>query len=172
QCGPGVGREQVEPEVGRTDVVGLLDDQLPPRVESAGRAGEGESDQQPQDREHRPIHRADTLRLAGGVVAQPPDADATTDLQEEQHAQKQPEREREHCDRVAHTGSPPRRRIHAGQAGRTWCQKSSSLSAEILSRGRKPWGFLLGRSRSLRGRAAESGAGWRWAWPPPAPVWW
>src|SRR5882724_2551116 len=40
-----VSREQVEPEVGSANIVGLLDDQLPSRVKSRTRSGEGKSDE-------------------------------------------------------------------------------------------------------------------------------
>jgi hypothetical protein len=40
-----VSRKQVEPEVCGANIVGLLDNQLPPRIESRARTGEGKSDE-------------------------------------------------------------------------------------------------------------------------------
>jgi hypothetical protein len=40
-----VSRQQVEPEVGSADIVGLFDDQLPARVKSRTRSGECKSDE-------------------------------------------------------------------------------------------------------------------------------
>src|SRR6266850_6629550 len=77
-----VGGEHVEPEVGRADMVGLLDDQLPPRVESGGRSGEGERDEEPQHGEDRAVDRADALGGGARIVLQSPEAEAAADLQE------------------------------------------------------------------------------------------
>jgi hypothetical protein len=56
-----IGRDQVDPQIGGADRVGLLDDQVPPPIEAVRGPGEGERDQQPQEGEDRALDRPDAL---------------------------------------------------------------------------------------------------------------
>jgi hypothetical protein len=87
-----VGRNQVDSQVSRPDRVGLLDDQVPARVEARRRSREGERDEQPKKPEDRALDRADALAGALRIIPFSVDADTTAYLEKHNHRHEQPQR--------------------------------------------------------------------------------
>ena len=81
-------RQQVQPQVGGANGIGLLDDQLPPDIEPRGSSREGEGYEQPQEAEHRTLDDPALRCRAISIVRSPPDAEPPTRFQQEQHAEK------------------------------------------------------------------------------------
>ena len=94
----GGGRKQVEPQPGRADRVGLLDDLVAPDVESRRRLGEREGDQETEQAEHRALDRPQTLERPRRFRA-PVRAEAPPDVQDQDEPQEESDRhqERQQC---------------------------------------------------------------------------
>ena len=86
-------RQQADAQVGSTDVVGFLHDQTAAFIEARGRAGEGEGDEQAQQRKYGTVDGAGASLRTIGIGDPSARADLSTDIEEQQHAGKQGERD-------------------------------------------------------------------------------
>lgn len=84
---------QVETQPCRADGVGLFDDQLAPRIEPRSSARERESDQQSHQAEDGAFDRRDSRSRSLRVLRSATHADPPPDLQRQQHAEKETQRE-------------------------------------------------------------------------------
>ena len=73
-------REQVDAQVSRPDRVRLRGHQVTPVLESRGRAGESEREQQAEQGKHGAFRRGKAFRQAVRVVVQPGQTKATADF--------------------------------------------------------------------------------------------
>ena len=95
-------RQHIDPKVGGADRIGLLDHELPPRIEPGRGSRERERDEETQQAEHRAIDRPDTRPRALGIARQAPVSDASPDLLEDHHADEDTEGEQAGEERVEH----------------------------------------------------------------------
>ena len=86
-------RQQVNAQIGRTDIVRFLDDQVPPALKARRSTGKRERDQQSQQAKYGPFHNAQTLPRSFRVLGQSSDGDAVPGFKEQEHAEKQPSSE-------------------------------------------------------------------------------
>jgi hypothetical protein len=103
---PRLGRQEVQPLIGAPDGVGLFDDQLAARVETGGRAGKGEREQQTHEAEHGALDGTDALAHALAVPAPVALAEAPPQLEEDDHAHEEPGGEQRTDGDLTHGSDP------------------------------------------------------------------
>ena len=90
---PRAFRQQVDPEPGRADGIGLLGDELSPRIEAGGRSRERERDDEAEQGEDRPVDGPRAASLAAPLHQPPPEVAA--DFQHRQRSEEQAGRDDE-----------------------------------------------------------------------------
>ena len=104
-------RQHVEPQVRGADRIGLLDHELPPRIEPGRGSRERERNEETQQAEHRAIDRPDARPRALGITHQAAVSNAAADLLKDHHADEDSEGEQAGEEHVGHVEFSGRGRL-------------------------------------------------------------